>query len=281
MSAGPHGVGGSDRAVARVLVVVEEHRTVRSLLLPPLGRHAPGHATLELTPDRDRGMPDVDELPARLDAHVDVHALAARGLGPADHPELLEDAVQLSGHVDRVGEVGAGTGVEVEAKLVGAVDVAAAYGPRVEGDRAQLRGPGDDGEVGRRDLVSRASGGEGDVSRLDVGRSPLRHPLLVERVALEPLTRRDLRTLDHSPGPPLQGRGPVAQRAQDPVAAVEIVLHHLELGDPDRREIGLLGVAHSHHVLADGELDRGSEGLRHEVDATRIGRASAGIERAG
>ncbi len=164
--------------------------------------------------------------------------------------------------------------VEVEAQLVGVVDVVAPHRPRVERDRAELRGPGDDGELGGRDLVGGAAGGERDVRGLDVVGSALRHALLVERLALEALAGGDPRALHHPSGPALERRRPVAQRAQDPVAAREVVLHHLELRDPHGREVRLLGVAHPDDVLAHHELDRVSEGRRH---GTRL-RATACAE---
>ena len=116
----------------------------------------------------------------------------------------------------------------------------------------ELRGPGDDGELGRGDLVGGAARREGDVRGLDVRRRALGHSLLVERLALEALARGDARTLDDAAGPPLERGRSLAQRAQDPVAAREVVLHHLELGDADRREVGLLRVAHLDDVLTDG-----------------------------
>ena len=87
--------------------------------------------------------------------------------------------------------------------------------------------------------------------RLDPRRGAGRHPLLVERLALEPLARRDPGALDDPARPALQGRGPLAQGAQDSVAARQVVLDHLQLGDPDGREVRLARVAHPHRVPVD------------------------------
>src|SRR5215203_7506072 len=59
-------VGRRDRAVARVLVVVDED-ALAALLLPPLGRDLARQAPLELAPEGDRRVADVSERPPALD----------------------------------------------------------------------------------------------------------------------------------------------------------------------------------------------------------------------
>src|SRR5262249_57725087 len=86
---GPDAVGRGDRAVAGVLVVVDED-ALAALLLPPLGRHLAREAPLELPPEGDRRVADVGERPARLDPDVDVDAAAPRGLREADVAEIVE-----------------------------------------------------------------------------------------------------------------------------------------------------------------------------------------------
>src|SRR5436190_13138771 len=72
----PNAVRRGDRAIASVLVVVDEY-ALAALLLPPLRRHPGGHLALELSAECDRRVPDVGESPARLDPYVDVNAAAA------------------------------------------------------------------------------------------------------------------------------------------------------------------------------------------------------------
>ena len=91
---GPHAVGGRDRAVAGVLVVVDEH-ALAALLLPPLRRHLARQPAFELAAERDRGVADVGEGPARLDPHVDVDAAPAGGLGEADVAQVVEQLPRL------------------------------------------------------------------------------------------------------------------------------------------------------------------------------------------
>src|SRR4029077_4562191 len=57
---GPHAVSGCDRAIAGVLVVVDED-ALAALLLPPVRRHLTRKPPLELPPERDRGVTYVGE----------------------------------------------------------------------------------------------------------------------------------------------------------------------------------------------------------------------------
>jgi len=88
---------------------------------------------------------------------VDVDAAAARGLRKADVAQLFEQASRDAGDPHRVGEVGARLRVEVQPQLVGMVDVVASHRPRVERDRPHLRAPADHRDLGRADLVGRAT----------------------------------------------------------------------------------------------------------------------------
>src|SRR4051812_24535153 len=88
------------------------------LLLPP-GRRDAGVTLLQGAAEPDGGVPHVDEVPARLDAYVDVHAPVAAGLRVAGDAELLEQLTRDAGHPHGVGERGAGLRIEVDAQLVG------------------------------------------------------------------------------------------------------------------------------------------------------------------
>ena len=84
----PHRVRAGDRAVLRVLVVVEEDAV--ALLLPPLARRQRRRAPLDLARERERRAAHLVERPAPLDAHVDVDAARAGRLRPADEPEVVQ-----------------------------------------------------------------------------------------------------------------------------------------------------------------------------------------------
>src|SRR5690606_14927486 len=146
-------------------------------------RHAAGHPPLELAPEGDRRVPHLGEVPPRLDPDVDVDAPVPGRLGEAAPAELGEVLPCDGGDLDGVGEVGPGLRVEVDAQLVRVVDVVAADRPRVEGDGAEVRRPGDGGELGGAQLVGGAAAREGDLDGLDPVRHALgRDALLVERV---------------------------------------------------------------------------------------------------
>ena len=118
-------------------------------------------------------------------------ATAARRLREARVAEVVEQHARLGGDAHGVGEVRAGLGVEVDAQLVGVIDVVVAHRPRVERDRAHLRRPADDGDLGRADLVGVPARRERDPRGLDVVRSAPRDALLEERVAAALLARRE------------------------------------------------------------------------------------------
>ena len=260
----PQGVGRGDGAVAAVLVEVDED-ALAPLLLPPRGGD-PVVALLQLAAEADRGVPDVAELPVGPDPHVDVHAAVARRLRVADQPELLQQLARHPGHAHRVGEGGARLRVEVDAQLVGSVDVVATDGPGVEGQRAHVRAPHRHRDLGRADLLGGAPGREGDLHRLQVVGSPLGHPLLVERVGVAVLrTGGEPHALPHPGGPPLQRRRAVAQRPHEPVLHGREVLRHHQLGDLGRLVGGLVdhpvGARHAHRPVPGDHL--GCGWLRH------------------
>jgi hypothetical protein len=155
-------------------------------------------------------VPDVDEVPLRPDAQVDVDAAVAGGLRETHQAELVEQFPGHPGDAGGVAERGARLRVEVDAQLVGAVDVGAPDRPGVERQRPHLSAPHGHGDLGGADLGGRATRGEGDVDALQVVGSALRDPLLVERVGL--LTWPAGGELDagtDAGGPAFQRGGPV------------------------------------------------------------------------
>jgi hypothetical protein len=200
---------------------------------------------------------DVGERPARLDPDVDVHAPPARGLREADVAKVLQQRPGLAGHAHGVGEVRPRLRVEVQAQLVGVVDVAAANRPRVERQRPHLRRPGDDGDLRGADLIRVAARREHDPRRLDVVGSSARDPLLEEGVATALLARREHDARVHPLGPALEGGGPPVQRPHDAPLDGEVVHDDVELAHRrrplGRREDHPIGVRHAH--LAPPGLD--------------------------
>ena len=68
----PHRICGARRPILRILVVVEEHAV--ALLLPPLRCRQRRHAAFNCSRQSNGRAPDFREGPARLNAHVHVHA---------------------------------------------------------------------------------------------------------------------------------------------------------------------------------------------------------------
>jgi hypothetical protein len=84
----------------------------------------------------------------RLDADVDVQALAARRLGPADGAELVQHLVHDVGDPPHARRRARRHRIEVDAPLVGLLDVGTPRVPGVELDGRHLHGPDDLGELG-------------------------------------------------------------------------------------------------------------------------------------
>jgi hypothetical protein len=137
----------------------------------------------------------------------------------------------------------AGLRVDVDAELVGVVDVTAARRPRVEVDRREVRRPRDLRELGHAELVRVTPGRERDARDLDPLRTLFRHALLVDRLALGAARVA------------LQLSRPLVERADDAVADREVVLHVIELRLPARGVEDLAGVRHLHDPLAHLKLD--------------------------
>ena len=242
-----HRVRGGDRAVARILVVVDED-LLAALFLPPGGGHKLGQPPLDLTRERERAAAHHREFPARLDPAGDVDAAIAGGLRPADPAHLREHLAHERRDDLRVGEVRARLRVDVDPQLVGTVDVRSARRPRMEVDDGEIRRPRHLRELRDAELVRVPAGGEGDARDLDPVRPLLGHPLLVDHLALDAVRKA------------AELRRPLAQRPHDPLADREVVADEIELRLAAGRKEHLVGVRHLDDPLPHLELD---EGRRH------------------
>src|SRR6516225_8470856 len=101
-----HRISAGDRVVASVLVVVDEEHGGVTVLAPPGGGDLVRRAAFDLAGEGVRGPPHLAEAPPRLDPHVDVQAVATRGLGPSGRSELAEDLVHDVGDPACGGEPG-------------------------------------------------------------------------------------------------------------------------------------------------------------------------------
>ncbi|OLC58683.1 MAG: hypothetical protein AUH76_16750 [Candidatus Rokubacteria bacterium 13_1_40CM_4_67_11] len=139
LGGGPHGVRRGDRAVLGVLIVVDED--AMALFLPPLARGELGDAALDVARQRQRRAAHRVEAPAPLDAHQDVEAAAARGLGPAGEPHVPQRGVHHMRHLTHLRPLDAGHGIEVHAQLVGMVQVLGADRMRVQLEAGEVGEP--------------------------------------------------------------------------------------------------------------------------------------------
>ena len=148
---GPHRIRAGDRAVFRVLVVVEKDAV--PLFLPPFARRQAGRAPLDLSRHRQRGPAHLVERPPPFDAHVDVHAAGAGRLQPADQPAVVERGTHDARHVANLRPRDARHGVEVDAQLVRMIEVVAAHRVRVQFEAGEVGHPRERGGIARDHLL--------------------------------------------------------------------------------------------------------------------------------
>ena len=248
---GTHGVSGGDRPVAGVLVVVDEDAD--SLFLPPLACSAAGHSPLDLARERQCRAADFLEAALRAYAHVHVDATRTRCLREADQSLLLEHLANAARDCANLVEGDGWRRIEVDAQLVGAVEVPTTDRPRVPVDHAEVDPPGEVRGVRHHELARRASAGELDRRRRQPIRRAVRHALLEEEVAGDAVD------------PTFQCRWALAQMANDRLGAFEVVVDEVELGDADLWEEELRRIRDAD--LATCRLDGDRLGLRAHAGA--------------
>src|SRR5262249_42390769 len=138
------------RPVLGVLVVVDEDAA--PLLLPPLAGRVLWRSPFHLARDGERRPTHLVEAPASRDARVDVHATRSRRLGPAGEAMLVEDLAHDQRHTTHVVPADAGTGIEIDAKLVGVLEVVGPHGVRVQVDAPEIHDPQELRRVAYHDL---------------------------------------------------------------------------------------------------------------------------------
>src|SRR6185312_6872127 len=157
------------------------------------------------------------EGPPRLDARVDVHPPGTGRLGQAEQPDVEQHLAGDQRHVDHLRPPDAGVGVEVDAQLVGVVEVGRVNGVRVQLETAEVDHPGQLRRVTQDDLVGRAPGRVAQLGRLDPAGPVGRRALLKTRLAVDAV---DVALHRHRPAPG------TAQRA---VGHGQVVAHDVEL----------------------------------------------------
>ena len=124
-----------------------------------------------------------------------------------------------------------GVGIEIDAQLVGMIEIAGAHRVRMQLDAAEVDDPGEAGRVVDHDLLGGAPGRKGERHRPQPLRPLLGRALLVERLALG--------AVDEA----LQHDRPIADAAQRAGRHREVVADEVELRELRLpREIGLVRV---------------------------------------
>ena len=223
-----------DGVVLGVLVVVDEDGVRRALLLPPRrGRHALG-AALDLARQRQRRRAHGREVPPLVDADHDVHPARARRAREADEPVLAQHLAGQQRDAAHAVPRRVGHRVDVDAQLVGVVEVRAPHRVRVPVDVAERDRPQQVRGVDRHELLRLAAGRELQHRRLEPLRALRGHALLVDRLRLDPARE----ALEH--------RRALAHLVEDRVRAFHVVAGEIALRPARLREVDLAGI---------GELD--------------------------
>ena len=179
----PHRVGRADGAVLRVLVVVDEDAA--ALLLPPRAGGEARRAALDVARQRQRSAPHLVEAPAARDPHQHVQAARAGGLRPAGEPEVGQRLVDDARDLPDLRPLDARHRVEVDAQLVGMLEVVGAHRVRVQLEAGEVGHPGEVGRMARHDLVGAAAGREADRGDLEPLGPLGRRALLEEELAAD------------------------------------------------------------------------------------------------
>lgn len=223
------GVGRTGGAILGVLVVVEEHAV--AFLFPPFGTGQGGNAAFNGAGEGQGGAAHVGKGPARLDAHVNVHAARAAGFGPAAQSHFLEECVHFEGDSADVGPSDTGAGIQVNSQFIGVVEIGRAYRVRVEFQAAEINDPGKAGGIVDDDFLGGAAGGKGESHRAEPGGEAGGGAFLIKGLPLG--------AVDEA----FENDGTVFDAGEGARRNGEIVAHDVELGKFDfLREVGFGGV---------------------------------------
>ncbi len=194
----------------------------------------------------------------RHEAHVDVDPARARRLGPAAQAVVLQDVPHDHRDPAHVVPRGLGRGVEIDAQLVGAVEVGAARRPRVEVDHAQVDRPREVRRVLGHELLALRPDGNGTVAVCSHSGIFLGTRFCQIGSSSIPSTKRFITV----------GRSRRWISGASPM--VEVVLGHVELRPAGPGEVGLPRVGQPD--LAAADLEHRVLGLRHLGLETRTAR---------
>src|SRR5918995_7441110 len=176
----PDRVSRSHGSILGVLVVVHENSV--AFLLPPFAGRNSRCPPLHLPCQGEGGSTHLVEGPSALDSDVDVNSSGARGLGPANQPELLQrhlcdmrDLAHLCPRHTR-------HRVEVDPQLIGMLEIVRAYGMWMQFQARQVCQPHERRGVARHYLIRTPAGRKAKRDHLDPLGPRCGCPLLVEEL---------------------------------------------------------------------------------------------------
>ncbi len=223
-----HRVRGGNRTIFSVLVVIDEHSL--ALFLPPLTRGECRRTLLDFPGQCESREAYFIEAPVGLDAHIDVHATRARRFGPADQFEIVEHRPDDRGDLLDLFPGHARHGVQVDAQLVGMIEILGADRMRMKLEASQICEPGQRRRITRYHLLRSTARWEVQLDHFDPRRPAVGRALLIEVIALDAV------------GVAHQHVGPTTGTAQRSFANGDVVADEVEFGELRFREQNLVGV---------------------------------------
>ena len=159
-----------------------------------------------------------------------MHAARAGGLRPASQIVLFEDLARDERHAPNVVPLHSGAGIEVDAQLIGVIEIVGANGMRIQIDAAEVHDPEELGGVAHHDLLRRPSRRKFELHRLDPVGMLLRRALLKKRLGIGPVHVS------------LENDGTSGDSAQRAVGDGEVVLRQVELRVARLRKKDFVGI---------------------------------------
>ncbi len=195
-----------------------------AFFLPPLARGQIRRAPLDLASKGQRRATDLGERPSALDAHVDVNAARARRLRPPDQPQIGQRRADDAGDGSNLIPVNSGHRVEIDAQLVGVIEIVGAHRMWMELEAGQVGHPDQGRGVARHDFLRGPAGWELQRHDLDPPGSRFRCSLLVEEFPIDTVRI------------PYEYVRPIAGRAKCTFGDGDVVPGDVELGIAGLRE---------------------------------------------
>ena len=138
--------------------------------------------------------------------------------GHPTRPRSLERRADHAGDLADLRPLHARHRIEIDAHLVGMVEVVGAHRVRVQLEARQVGHPDERGRLARHHLLGRAAGRKAQLDHLDPRRARLRRALLVEELAVDAVGIAD------------QHVGPAAGALQRAIGHGEVVARQIQLG---------------------------------------------------